>query len=254
MSSILPGDNPDVGTDIAAIGFPLGGPKSMTKGTVSGLGRRIVVGDQRLEGLIQTDVSINPGNSGGPLVTADGTVVGLVEAKQIRADDLGFAVPAAAASTPLLQWQAAPEPISWVADCTAPTGPESVTVNVADHSGHPDGSDISRAFSTYANAINYGDYTISYNVLSAAAQERTPYGDFASGTASSYVVAFAVNGISGDGSTAQVDTEFTSVQDPAISGHDQACSFWHMAYTMIFDGDAWRIDSADPLDGSPQPC
>lgn len=250
----LAGANPDVGTDIAAIGFPLGGPKSMTRGTVSGLGRRIVVGAQRLEGLIQTDVSINPGNSGGPLVTSDGTVVGLVEAKRIRADDLGFAVPAAAASASLSQWQAAPEPVSWLADCTAPTGPESVTVEVADHSGHPDGADISRAFSTYANAINDGDYTIAYDVLSAAAQERTSFDDFAGGTASSYVVAFAVNDVSGDGATVQVDTDFTSVQDPAISGHDQACSTWHMAYTMNVDGDAWRIDSADPLDGSPQPC
>ena len=245
---------PAVGTDVAAIGYPLGGPKSMTKGSVSGLGRNIVVDDQPLRGLIQTDTSINPGNSGGPLVTVDGTVAGLVEAKRTHADHVGFAVPASLASSALHRWEAAPQPVSWSQSCTAPTGPEDVSVEVVNGTAHPDGPALADAFTTYANAINYGDYNTAYAVLSPAAQARTTYSEFSQGALTSYIVAFWIDSVAGDGLTDRVQTEFISVQDPEMGGHQQVCSDWQMSYTMVFDGNAWRIDAAEPSPASPAAC
>ena len=51
--------DPEVGATVAAIGYPLAGPRSLTRGAVSAL----------LPGFIQTDAAVNPGNSGGPLLT-----------------------------------------------------------------------------------------------------------------------------------------------------------------------------------------
>lgn len=68
-SNLLPG------TEVVAIGYPLGipGRATITKGIVSAI-RYDSVAD-RWE--IQTDTPINPGNSGGPLLTSSGEVVGV---------------------------------------------------------------------------------------------------------------------------------------------------------------------------------
>jgi S1-C subfamily serine protease len=72
--------DPRPGTAIAVIGYPFDEPKSLTQGTISGLGRSISTDSGTFDGLIQTDAAINPGNSGGPLLDAQGRVVGLADA------------------------------------------------------------------------------------------------------------------------------------------------------------------------------
>lgn len=61
-------DNVVPGERVVAMGFPLHQGLSITSGIVSSL---------RLGGII-TDVDVNPGNSGGPLLTTDGSVIGVV--------------------------------------------------------------------------------------------------------------------------------------------------------------------------------
>jgi S1-C subfamily serine protease len=90
-------DDPEPGTRIAAIGFPLGEPKTLTEGTVSGLDRHIDTDSGSYDGLLQTDTAINPGNSGGPLVDITGQVVGVADAIRTDAQGIGFAVPATTA-------------------------------------------------------------------------------------------------------------------------------------------------------------
>ena len=60
------------GDDVVAMGFPLGGVRTVTDGIVSA---RIVSGSG-VE-LLQTNAAINPGNSGGPLFDLSGKVVGV---------------------------------------------------------------------------------------------------------------------------------------------------------------------------------
>jgi serine protease Do len=102
----LAGSQPDVGADVAAIGYPLAGPRSLSRGTVSGLDRSGQVEGTAVTGLIQTDAALNLGNSGGPLVDRDGRVVGLVDAKVDGADGIGFAVPATTAAGLFASWRA----------------------------------------------------------------------------------------------------------------------------------------------------
>jgi len=70
------------GDEVVAVGFPFGIGPSVSAGVISGLNRefRSREGHRVLTRLIQFDAAANPGNSGGPLVTMDGTVVGIVTA------------------------------------------------------------------------------------------------------------------------------------------------------------------------------
>ena len=87
-----------VGSDVVAIGNPLGLRHSTTTGIVSGLNRTTGTKVGSLSGLIQFDAAVNPGSSGGPLLNAQGLVVGVVVSIADPGDDeafagIGFAVP-----------------------------------------------------------------------------------------------------------------------------------------------------------------
>jgi serine protease Do len=247
-------NQPAVGTDIGAIGYPLGGPESLTKGAVSGLGRSITVEGKFLTGLIQTDAAINPGNSGGPLLTLDGTVVGLVDATNAGASSISYAVPTTAVSGKVADWRSNPQPVSQGADCSDPTGPEGVDLSVDDRSGSVDGPDLADLFTRYANGINSGDYETSYATLSPAAQSRTSFEEFANGASSSYIVDFVIKRVATIEGGDQVHVEFTSVQDADEGFHGQTCSNWKITYQLVNTGDDWFIDRSTPAPGSPTSC
>ena len=87
-----------VGSDVVAIGNPLGLRASTTTGIVSGLDRRTKTKAGPLSGLIQFDAAVNPGSSGGPLLNTQGLVVGVVVSIADPGEDdafagIGFAVP-----------------------------------------------------------------------------------------------------------------------------------------------------------------
>jgi S1-C subfamily serine protease len=87
-----------VGSDVVAIGNPLGLRGSTTTGIVSGLNRTAKTNVGSLAGLIQFDAAVNPGSSGGPLLNSQGLVVGVVVSIADPGKDeafagIGFAVP-----------------------------------------------------------------------------------------------------------------------------------------------------------------
>lgn len=81
-------DSVRVGTDVVAIGSPLGLDNTVATGIVSG--RR-----QEPEGygLLQISVPSSRGSSGGPVLTRDGTVVGVAVSRMQGGENLNFAVP-----------------------------------------------------------------------------------------------------------------------------------------------------------------
>ncbi len=84
-----------VGETVVAIGNPLGTlGGSVTNGIVSALDRDIII-DGTTYHLLQTNAEINPGNSGGGLFNADGSLIGIVNAKSTgeNVEGLGFAIP-----------------------------------------------------------------------------------------------------------------------------------------------------------------
>ncbi len=89
-----------LGETVVAIGNALAEFRnSVSRGVVSGLSRSVQARDQRgmieqLDRVIQTDAAINLGNSGGPLLNLRGEVVGVNVAASLRAENVGFALPA----------------------------------------------------------------------------------------------------------------------------------------------------------------
>lgn len=98
VPAVLGGTVP-IGSDVYAVGNPLGLGGSFSEGVVSGLGRSLPLETGgTLDDLIQFDAAVNPGSSGGPLVNANAQVVGIVTAlvNPTGSDffsGIGFAVP-----------------------------------------------------------------------------------------------------------------------------------------------------------------
>jgi S1-C subfamily serine protease len=91
-------DSFDVGSDVYAIGHPLGYFWTFTQGIISGV--RLIDTENEHYTAIQTQTPINPGNSGGPLLNAAGEVVGIntwirreVTKKHVRGDEITISEP-----------------------------------------------------------------------------------------------------------------------------------------------------------------
>ena len=86
-----------VGQKVVAIGNPFGYDRTMTIGTISGLGRPVRTETNTvINGMIQTDAAINPGNSGGPLLNGRGEMVGIcttIHTTSGGSQGIGFAIP-----------------------------------------------------------------------------------------------------------------------------------------------------------------
>lgn len=90
-------ENLQVGQLAYAIGNPFGLSRTLTKGIISALDRRLPTASGReIRGVIQTDAAINPGNSGGPLLDSAGRLIGVTTAIISGTGSfagVGFAVP-----------------------------------------------------------------------------------------------------------------------------------------------------------------
>ena len=136
--------------------------------------------------MIETDAAVNPGNSGGPLFAPDGTTYGLVDAKNVDAEGIAYAVPARDAARDVALWQNAPSLPP--ANCSDPLGPEQTAEQVAPPAGIERGAadGIAHAFTTYFRGINSGDYHAAWDVLSPRRRAGASYSSFAAGDATSY--------------------------------------------------------------------
>jgi S1-C subfamily serine protease len=164
----LAAHTPALGDDVAAMGFPLGLPLSVTKGSVSGTARTIPIDGVRRRSLVQTDAAVNPGNSGGPLLSmTNGDVVGLVDLDAQDAHGIAFAVSSRVAGPLLEAWKAAPQPVA-ATTCAAPS--PDYSAQAPDNGATQTGTGTQ----TYAGNFFSIDYPDSWVVTSDDAQK--PYG------------------------------------------------------------------------------
>lgn len=245
---------PKVGDPVAAIGFPIGDPITLTHGDVSGLDRSVTVNGTALTGMLETDTPLNPGNSGGPLIDSGGKVVGLVDALQANANGIAYAVPADQASSANERWRQAPTPIS-PATCPNPLGPSQARTDVpAPENGQISESQaagIVAAFNTYFGGINTGNYAAAYAVLSPRLQAGNSGEAFADGDATSFDTGQTVlDARALDATTVQIALAFTSLQTAAKGPNGDTCDNWTIDYTVIQAADgSWLIDAAAPYHG-----
>lgn len=88
-------EEPVPGQKVVALGSPYGLKGTITHGIVSAVNRTMPSGAGfPIPDTIQTDAPINPGNSGGPLVTMEGTVIGVNRATRKGSENIGFAISA----------------------------------------------------------------------------------------------------------------------------------------------------------------
>lgn len=88
------------GQTIYAIGHPEGLVNTITKGTISSIGRIL----NKVK-YIQHDAAINQGNSGGPLFNENAELIGINTLKYTNTDGLGFALPAKSISEKYILFQ-----------------------------------------------------------------------------------------------------------------------------------------------------
>jgi serine protease Do len=231
--------DPSPGTRIAAVGFPLDQPKTLTEGTVSGLGREITTESGWFDDMMQTDTAINPGNSGGPVVTLDGSVVGVAEAFDPEAQGIAFAVPASVADQVITQETAlVPATTPW---CEAGFGVEAAT---------------ERTLVAYLDAINFLDYEAAMGQLTPEFRAEISGGpeEWADAYASTYDDRLDIISVSGPDDNPTVWAEFRSQQAPGY-GPDGArnaqCLVWSIDYQLVRVGSRLLIDGATGHFASP---
>lgn len=80
------------GTPAVVLGYPGDGPLTAGSATVVQRFPLVQPGSLASREVYRLDAVVREGNSGGPLVGADGTVLGVVNARSLTDDDTGFAV------------------------------------------------------------------------------------------------------------------------------------------------------------------
>lgn len=85
-----------VGDTLFTVGSPLGDEYrgTVTRGILSGKDRMVVVSNDYVMKVLQTDAAMNPGNSGGPLCNSKGEVIGINSMKLVKdeIEGMGFAI------------------------------------------------------------------------------------------------------------------------------------------------------------------
>jgi S1-C subfamily serine protease len=107
------------GTVGAVIGYPGDGPLVATPGAVqraiTAVGRDIYGSQLVTRRVLEVRADIRPGNSGGPFVSAEGEVAGMVFARSVISDDIGYVLATSEIEGVLAAAGRAPAPV--------PTGP-----------------------------------------------------------------------------------------------------------------------------------
>jgi serine protease Do len=234
--------SPQVGQDVAAIGFPVDEPMTLTRGSVSGLNRTITIDGVDRHGLIQTDTALNPGNSGGPVLARDGKVYGIVDAKLNGAEGIGYAVSSDVARPRLRAWKdATTEVVS--APCDLPQAPQPSRDPNAQGpgAGGPQSDSVVTFFDTYFEAINTADYDTVWALLSPGLRGSSPDA-LAEGYATTFDTNVQVHSVtSKPKGRVLAHVTFTSFQAPENGPDGDMCDHWDLDYLLDPVDGFWQI-------------
>lgn len=244
----LAGRAPDIGTEMAAIGFPLGRSMQLSIGHITGThDHRTVSGVFDLSDVLLSDAALNPGNSGGPWITRSGSVIALDESgppfdAQVNAPAQGNngGVSIIDASTRFSDWRRTPEP-------QANRGCQPVTAVDA----------AVETLELYFADINESDYASAYAQLWSDTNPISGLSTFVEGVQSSTDTAndgsnadfSAVNEGQQDGRT-YVDVTFRSKQNARYGINGETCTDWTLRYTFRDNSGVQMIDSSEPTPGT----
>lgn len=268
---------PEVGTEVAALGFPLSGPLSLAgPGIVSTHDETVsyVTGDPPeevvVDGLMRVTLPTNAGNSGGPVVDGAGDVVGLVSGSRTSSgtvDEFGtvivdtiegikYAVPGDRVADRVAEWSADPDPAP-PAECEGEppldAGDRDLVTALVDGPEVPAVLDV---LTDYAEGINLSDYDRAYAQLSPGRRSVLSRAEFEEQQSTSVLTDLVVLDVTGDGAgddgALRARTAFTSYQAPELGpgGHD--CVFWDLEFVLVPGGEhGWVIDEADGVGDPP---
>lgn len=223
--------------EVGAIGFTGGESLSLKAGRVNGLNRKGMTERGPATGLVEFDSIADSGNSGGPVVDKSAQVAGVMVAGK---DQSRYFVPSSTAA-PLVEAWADNDPVSTPeADCVpflTPSGERSVKIADAAMSG------AAATLSTYAGAVNTGDYDTA---LAMFASPRD-FEAFTRDTQSSISSDWTLRSASKSGDNPVLWYTFVTEQH-AGQGPDgresETCTQWSLDYTFSQVGGFWQIDKA----------
>lgn len=260
-----------IGTSVRALGYPLSSGAEdktsssndygATEGSISKINQGSRMENVDDNAIIQIDAPLNSGNSGGPIVDQNGDVVGM--AISVRRDQeqgpsiegTGYAVAAARIRQAVDQWNNA-SGFTPLANCDDSPRDESFTLVPEVTSSHDAALNVAETFGKHGNAINSGNYSAAFQLLSPAAQRRAGGVDsWAENLATSWWIYANVYDIVGKGEKLDANVEIWTVQNAefAPKGTQQECSMWDLKYSLILDGNEWQIDSVKQ-NRAPEEC
>ncbi|MDO4369066.1 MAG: trypsin-like peptidase domain-containing protein [bacterium] len=93
VAKLVSSSNSVLGDTLFTVGSPLGDNYrgTVTRGILSGKDRMVVVSNDYVMKVLQTDAAMNPGNSGGPLCNSRGEVIGINSMKLVKDEIEGMA-------------------------------------------------------------------------------------------------------------------------------------------------------------------
>lgn len=251
------GQDPAEGAAVGVLGYPQGENYTTAQGHINGLDRQNGIVFNGVGHIIETDVTINGGISGGPLVTLDGSVVGVVRSTRSGVVDNGevykqtfqgtnYVNSGAFAGKLVASWLNAPVPVP-LEGCNdiglATKNQIMVKVDTPDERG----IQVAQSLLIHGQAINSGAYEMAYRVFTPEAQaDQGGYSHWSQDMGSSYWHAIDVADIRSTGFgiiTANVSLKTTQFPAESINGM-QGCSVWHMQYTLVWASIWWEISQA----------
>ena len=245
-----------IGSEIAALGYPLGREFSLVTGVVSGY-ETDDEGNKRLV----TSAPLNPGNSGGALISNSGEAVGVVFARANPEyyghpiDGISYAIPLTTARPLIDAWQDEPQRPG-KAPCVADTDADPRQLVVENGISDPAVLAAIHTVAQHGSAINYDLFDSAFELFSQEMQDSMgSQEDWAAGISRSQWVSLDLRDheITADGITLHMSLR---TSQPAEFGRDgQTCSDWDLTYSLIAESadEGFLIDEAT-ANGDPLGC